>query len=136
MNIEDELIETPDGAFMSAIVPNRVGELELHPFSLMRQAVAISLGVTDKSEDGFFDAVLMVWLCTLDEDQVLAAKRNKDKAIKDAFAWAQSRGYSMANCRPLLVIYTKIAAEIRKSVDAVLSTNGTPEKNSGGQPVL
>src|ERR1700746_2625211 len=132
--LEDELIETPDGAFLSAIVPNRLEQTDLQPFSVMRQAVALSLGVSDKPEDGFFDAIIMVWLCTLGEDQVLAAKRDKQKAVKDAFHWAQARGYSMANFSPLLKIYQKIGAEIRKSADAVLSDNGTAEKNSGGQP--
>jgi len=134
MKIEDELIETPDGAFLSAIVPNRLEQIELQPFSAMRQSVALSLGVSDKPDDGFFDAIIMIWLCTLDEDQVLAAKRNKQQALKDAFHWADSCGYSIANFEPILKIYQKIGAEIRKSADAVLSGNGTTEKNSGGQP--
>lgn len=134
--IDEDVIETADGAFLSASDPNYIGETKLFPFSLMRQTVALSLGCSDRSEDAFFDAVIMVWLCTLSEDDVLAAKRNKPKAVKDAFAWGDSQGYSLNNYKPLLDVYSKIATEIRQSVNAVVSENGTTEKNSGGQPTF
>jgi hypothetical protein len=133
MNTDEELIETSDGAFISASSPNRLKQIELYPFSLMRQATALSLGL-DNAQDGFWNAIVMVWLCTLDEDGCIWAKENKKEAIKEAFAWGDSEGYSLANFEPILRIYTKINTEIRRSTDAVLSTNGTQEKNFGGQP--
>lgn len=126
-------IDTTDEAFLSALEPNYLGPTKLYPFSLMRQSAALSLGCSDKPEDAFWDAIVIVWLCTLDEDQVTAAKRNKAKAIKDAFAWGDSQGYSLNNYKELLRVYTKIASEIRRSVNASITDNGSPEKNSGGQ---
>ena len=133
--MNDELIETSDGAFLSASVPNRLKGIELYPFALMRQSVALALGL-DKTEDGdhFWNAIIMIWLCTQDEDDCIWAKQNKKAAIKKAFAWGDSEGYSLANFEPVLQIYTKINQEIRRSTDAVLSGNGTQEKNFGGQP--
>lgn len=135
MNIEEELIENTNDAFLSASVPNTLEDgLKLEPYSIMRQAFAISLGVRHGGEDAFFDSVIIAWLCTLDEDAVLDTRNDKRKAIKDAFHWAQARGYSLANYDPLLKVYTKVLNEILGSSNAVLSENGTHEKNSGGQP--
>ena len=131
--IDEEIIETADGAFLSAMEPKYLGELRLEPFSLMRQSVALSLGCSDKREDAFFDAIVMIWLCSLSEDEVLDAKIDKRKALKDAFKWGDSRGYSMVNYEPLLKLYTRLSAEIRQSINAVSSGNGTEEKNDGGQ---
>lgn len=134
MNTDDELIETADGAFHSASLPNRLKDHELYPFSLMRQAAALSLGVKDVSQDGFWDAVVMVWLCTQDEDECIWAKENKKQAIKNAFQWGDREGYSLNNFEPLAKICRKINDEIRRSADAVTAGNGIQEKNFGGQP--
>lgn len=133
--IEEDEIETTDDAFLSAIEPNFLGETKLYPFSLMRQSIAIALGCKEDSADAFFDAVIIVWLCTQNEDQVLATKRDKTKAVKEAFAWGDNQGYSLVNFDPLFKIYSKITAEIRHSSNAVLADKDkVTEKNSGGPP--
>jgi len=131
---DDELIENSDAAFLSAITPKKLDQSELYPFSMMRQSVAWSLGITGKVEDGFFDAIITVWLCTKNEMEVLGAKRNKDKAIKQAFDWADEQGFTVLNFDPILQIWKKINDEIRASSNAVLAKQGTDEKNFGGQP--
>src|SRR5215470_6568534 len=112
MNTDSELIETSDGAFLSASSPNRLKEVELYPFSLMRQSAALALGL-DKTEDGdhFWNAIIMIWLCTQDEDDCIWAKQNKKAAIKKAFAWGDSEGYSLINFEPVLQIHIKINSE-------------------------
>jgi hypothetical protein len=131
-------INTTDEAFLSAVVPNRIEDLELKPYGIMRQTVAMSLGVRNTDPvDAFFESVIMVWLCTLNEEQVLEAQSNKLKAKKEAFEWADKRGYSFTNFQPLLDFYKKTLDQMIHSSNAVLAgDNGEPEKNSGEQRVL
>lgn len=137
LDIRDE-IKDVNQSFMSASTPKYLGELKLEPYSLMRQTIGMELAGPGSS--AFFDAVMKIWLCTQDEDACLDARDNRRKAQKAAFAWAESRGYSLTKrerWQPLLDLYTKLDAEIEASLEARPAPsegNGEQPKNSIGQP--
>jgi hypothetical protein len=137
IDIRDEIKNTTE-AFLSASSPKYLEELKLEPYSLMRQTIGMELAGPGSS--AFFDAVIKIWLCTQDEDACLDARDNRRKAQKTAFAWAESRGYSLTKrerWQPLLDLYTKLDAEIEASLEARAAPaegNGEAPKNSIGQP--
>lgn len=128
-----EEIKTADDAFLSAITPKEINGIKLEPFSLMRQAVSMEIAGLN-TETAFFEAVIRVWVCTLKPADVLKAKRDKDKAVIDAFAWTESQGISLENGKPLMDLYKRINAEIRQSTNVVGENEGEPSPNAGGQP--
>ena len=134
--IEDEELEmSTDKAVISALTPKKLdGELELEPFSVMRQAVAMNL--CGPGGANFFNIVMTVWLCTLKEPEALRANSDIDKSRLAAFNWAEGRGYSLANLEPLLEVYRRLNRELDAAFRAYVRTNGDGDapKNAGGQP--
>jgi hypothetical protein len=131
--IEEEIRDTDD-AFMSAVTPKELNGITLKPFSLMRQSISTEISGLD-TETAFFEAVVRVWLCTLEPMECIKAKRNRDQAVIDAFAWAEAQGISPQNGKPLMDLYKRINDEIRQSTNAVSENDSDPSPNAGGQPV-
>jgi hypothetical protein len=127
-----EELEDADQAFLSAITPKEVNGVELEPFSLMRQAIAIEIAGLN-TESAFFEAVIRVWVCTLKPLDCIKAKRNRDQAVLDAFAWAEKQGFN-ENAKPLIDLYKRINDELQHSTNARSDNEGEPpDPNSGGQ---
>jgi hypothetical protein len=128
-------IKSADDAFLSASVPKTLNGVELLHYSLMRQAAALEITGLNV-ETAFMEAVIRIWLCTLEHKAVFAAMRDKAKAMEDAFAWASKQGFSFENWAPLRDLYKRINDEIRQStnVRADGDTEETPKK-TGEQPV-
>jgi hypothetical protein len=129
-----EEIEDADQAFLSAVTPKEINGITLKPFSLMRQSISTEISGLD-TETAFFEAVIRVWLCTLEPIDCIKAKRNRDQAVIDAFAWAEAQGISPQNGKPLMDLYKRINDEIRQSTNAVSENEGDRSPNAGGQPV-
>ena len=128
-----EEIEDADAAFMSAITPKEINGVTLEPFSMMRQAIAIEIAGLN-TESAFFEAVIRVWVCTLQPLECIKAKRNKDQAVIDAFAWAEKQGFNQ-NAKPLTDLYKQINDELRQSTNVRSDNDGEPASpNSGGLP--
>ena len=104
----------------------------------MRQAIAADLCPIGCG--GFWHAVMNVWVCTLSEDQALDEHDDIRAAQKHAFSWAQGRGYSYLNYKPLIDIYKRLQDELRASLgirvhESFDGANGEDElPNAGGQP--
>src|SRR5215475_13041299 len=101
--MNEEILDlTTDEALLSSLSEHRLAddELKLEPYSLLRQAVAAGLCGTSKT--GLYNAVMTVWVCTLNPKEVLAAHENLEQSRLKAFEWAETRGYS------LLIPYTAI----------------------------
>jgi hypothetical protein len=130
--IEDE-IQSADDAFLSAISPKEINGITLEPFSLMRQSISTEITGLD-TETAFFEAVIRVWLCTLKPMDCIKAKRNRDQAVIDAFAWAEAQGITPQNGKVLMDLYKRINEEIRQSTNAVSENEGDTSPNAGGQP--
>jgi len=128
--IEEE-IQTTDEAFLSASTPKYLDGIKLEPLSLMRQTIGMELSGPESS--AFFDAICKIWLCTQEPRKCLATRIDRDEARIQAFAWAESRGFSLRNYKPVLDIYRQLNAEIEASTEARVETSdGDPPKNSGG----
>jgi len=130
-----EEMRSTDEAFVSALTPKQFNGVELKSFSLMRQTVSMELSGPNSS--AFFEAIIRVWLCTLEPEQVLEERINPVQAQQRAFAWAESQGVSMQNWQPLLDLYRRLTAEI-DAASQVRPENEEPDderKNSGGPPV-
>jgi hypothetical protein len=131
--IEDEIADADD-AFLSSVTPKTINGITLEPFSLMRQSISTEITGLD-TETAFFEAVIRVWLCTLKPLDCIKAKRNRDQAVIDAFAWAEAQGITPQNGKTLMDLYKRINDEIRQSTNAVSENEGTtPSPNAGGQP--
>jgi hypothetical protein len=132
-SIEEE-IRDADDAFLSAVSPKEINGITLEPFSLMRQSISTEITGLD-TETAFFDAVIRVWLCTLNPMDCIKAKRNRDQAVIDAFAWAEKQGITPQNAKVLMDLYKRINDENRQSTNAVSEAEETtPSPNAGGQP--
>lgn len=137
IDIRDEIKNTEE-AFMSASAPKYLEELKLEPYTLMRQAIGLELAGPNASN--FWDAVCRVWVCTLDEDAALDTRDDRRGARKQAFKWAEGRGYALTSqerWQPLMDLKAKLDAEVEASLAARLapgSGNGQTPKNSTGQP--
>jgi hypothetical protein len=126
-----EEIQSTDEAFLSASTPKYLDGIKLEPLSLMRQTIGMELSGPDSS--AFFDAICKIWLCTKDKRACLATRLDRDWARIEAFEWAESRGFTLRNYRPVLDIYHQLNAEIEASTEARPETqDGDPPKNSGG----
>jgi len=106
----------------------------LAPWTAMRQSVALALGcqaiglvgsaVEELAAQGtyshaYHDAVIVLWLCAMDEAEVAGwmARRDPAAAIQAAFAWAQARGiaYGSAGHWEGIALVEKIVAEVAAS---------------------
>jgi hypothetical protein len=130
--LEEEIDMTTDEALISALTPKQVGDIELQPFSLMRQVISTRLCRLD---DRFFNSVVTVWVCTLSDTEALERTEDASQARLAAFEWAQAQGYSLLNYKPLLDLYTRLNRELEASTRARLrSENGDAPKNVGEPP--
>jgi hypothetical protein len=132
MNTELEM--TTDEALLSALSPKNLGDIELKPFSLMRQVIAMDLGRSSGAH--FFNAVVTVWVCTLDPLAALKAHADISGSQVKAFEWAEAQGYSLNNYAPLLDAYTRLNKELAAStkVRSKVDDDGNAPKNAGGRP--
>jgi gamma-glutamylcysteine synthetase len=134
---------TTDEALLSSLAEHKMEELKLYPLSLMRHTIALDL--IDQGSGSFYCAVMTVWVCSLKEDEALEAHTDLKAAKKKAFAWAESRGYSIfdKHWKPLVDTYLKLmrewqaVAEVRIHKSEVLGSNGEGAEipNAGGQAV-
>jgi len=139
MTEETEQIDDPqtiDEAFGSAIEPKTLDEIELHPFSLLRKNVAYHLGITGDPESVFHDAVLVAWLMSQTDAEVARARRDKDKSVVEAFAWAEKQGFDRDNGKALITLLNRIMAEISRSTEIETNGDGTESKNVGRPPAI
>jgi hypothetical protein len=135
--IDEEFDLTTDEALMSSLSEHRLEEkLKLEPYSLCRQAVAT--GLCGKSTTGLYNAVQTVWVCTLSEHEALKAHEDLEASRLKAFKWAEARGYSVVNFRPLINVYNRLIDELVAATDARIKAkegaNGETFPNAGGQP--
>ena|SRR5258708_2131840 len=135
MNELEEIDMTTDEALISALTPKQVGDIELEPFSLLRQVIAIDL--CRSSSSNFFNAVMTVWICTLSPLEALKAHEDVARAQQSAFAWAEAQGYSIVNYKPLLDAYKRLNDELAASTKVRVrgGQDGNAPKNVGGQAV-
>src|SRR5260370_2636980 len=135
MNVE-EIDMTAEQALVSALTPKQVGDIELQPFSLLRQVIAIDLGRGCSSN--FFNAVSAVWVCTVKPLEALKVHEDVAQAQLRAFEWAEAQGYSIVNYQPLLDAYKRLNDELAASTKARArgGQDGDAPKNVGGQPRL
>jgi hypothetical protein len=135
MNVEQDIEMSTDEALVSALTPKQVGDIELQPFSLLRQVIAIDLCRTSSSN--FFNAVMTVWVCTLSPIDALKVHENIAQAQLDAFEWAEAQGYSITHYNPLLDAYKRLNDELVASTKARArgGQDGDAPKKVGGQPL-
>src|SRR5215471_5633365 len=126
---------TTDEALLSSLAEHELEELKLEPFSLLRQTIAVDL--CDRIGGGFFNRLMTVWVCTLNPKEALRAHADAEEAKLKAFAWAEERGYSLFNAKPLDQAYDRLekeyAASARAHIKETSGTNGEPNPNGGGQ---
>jgi hypothetical protein len=135
MNELVEEIESTDEAFISAITPKSLDGIELKPYSLMRQVVAIEL--TGAAATALQEAIYVVWVCTLEPAEAMAtleSKESKSQARFDAFAWAEQHGITIMNSQPILTIYRRLINEIKASTTVRVADEGIVPKNVGTLP--
>jgi hypothetical protein len=135
MNAEPDIEMSTDEALVSALTPKQVGDIELQPFSLLRQVIAIDL--CRSSSSSFFNAVMTVWVCTLDPLAALKAHEDVAGAQLRAFEWAEAQGYSITHYESLLDAYKRLNDELAASAKARArgAQDGDAPKNVGGQPL-
>jgi hypothetical protein len=132
---DEELDISTDAALISALTPKQVGAIELKPFSLMRQVISIDLCRASKGH--FFNAIMTVWVCTLEPLEALQAHEDIRAAQLRAFEWAEAQGYTIEDYQPLLDAYARLNKELAASTGArVRGGDGNSLKNDGGQPPL
>jgi hypothetical protein len=130
MDLREELKGTDD-AFVSSVTPKDLNGLELKPFSLMRETAAIEIVQSPATE--FRDAVVRVWLCTLEPKEVAKAMLDRPQAHIDAFDWADKQGISWKNSSEILALYKRINAEIGQSSNVRQDgKQGNESPNAGG----
>jgi hypothetical protein len=134
MNVEPDIEMSTDEALVSALTPKQVGDIELQPFSLLRQVISIDLCRT--SSGHFFNAIMTVWVCTLEPVEALKAHEDIPAAQLRAFEWAEAQGYSIEHYQPLLDAYKRLNDELATSTKARArgGQDGDAPKNVGGQP--
>jgi hypothetical protein len=132
--LEEEIDMSTDEALISALTPKAIGELELQPFSLMRQVISIDLCRT--SSGHFFNAIQTVWVCTLSPLEALKAHEDIPAAQLRAFEWAEAQGYSIEHYQPLLDAYKRLNDELAASTKARArgGQDGDAPKNVGRLP--
>jgi hypothetical protein len=136
--IDETVIDmTTDDALLESLSEHKIEDLKLQPFSLVRQAVATSL--CDLGSSTLFNAIMTVWVCTLSPEEALEAHSELTRAKIRAFEWAESRGYSLWNWKPLIDMYNRLNRESAAASKARIQQdqlNGQDEiPNAGGQPI-
>jgi hypothetical protein len=124
-----------DAAFISALTPKEFCGHKLEPYSLFRQLVGIEVCGRDSS--WMTTVIVHIWLCTQGEPQIYAARRDHDKALKDAVQWAETCGLRRTDSPKmdeLIKIFNQIMSEINESTQLMSEENGTEPKNVGGRP--
>jgi hypothetical protein len=130
-------IQTVEDAFNSVVTPKDLNGIELQPFSLLRKNAAYQLGLSGRKEDVFADAIIVTWLMTRTDRQVAAALRDKEKAVIDAFQWAEENRFDKDENRSLIELLNRTMKEIEQSADVEPGLeNGTDEKNDGRPPAI
>jgi hypothetical protein len=132
MNELLEEIASTDEAFLSALTPKSLDGIELKPYSLMRQMVALE--ITGLEATSYFEAVVHVWVCTLEPRAAMETLKDKVQAQLDAFAWAEACGITINNMKPLLDIFRRLSEEIRASTRARPAEERDTPKNDGRLP--
>ena len=130
---EDLDLLTTDEAVVSAMTPKSFADIELKPFSLMRQVVALEL--FGPSSGHYFNAIMTVWICTLEPKEILEARKDPEQAQSAALAWAEQRGISIVNIDPILDLYTQLNKELEVTAKVQLKDRSAVPKNAGGLPV-
>jgi hypothetical protein len=135
MNTAEEQELTTDEALLESISEHKIDDLKLEPFSLLRQSIAADL--CDYGGGSMFNAVVTVWVCTLSPTEALEAHTNIPKAKERAFKWAEERGYSLWNWKPIIEMYNRINSEWSASNKARIKQDELdkqePVPNDGGQ---
>lgn len=146
MNNETEVIDaaepvtemTTDDALLSSIAEHKVGDVKLEPFSLLRQSIAADL--CDYGGGSLFNAIMTVWVCTLSTKEALEAHMDMTAAKEKAFEWAEKKGYSLWNWKPIVEMYNRLnrewAAAAKARVHQEDLDNREELPNDGGQPEL
>jgi hypothetical protein len=139
---ETTQIEDVDRALLSAMTPKvlKSDGLELKPYNYVRQQAAVMMGLHWTTASRMHDAAVDVWLCTLDDIDVLkltASPESLAQAKLDAYAWADAQGYNILNFEELMKLHNQITKEIVDSTRAKVKPNGDsehaePSKNVGG----
>ncbi len=157
-NVNDEVIEdSPDIAVQKAYV-----EAIATNWTEDRQTVAMELGCSvlrgvfgemdELQEKGsypnvLFDVVIVLWLRSLDPDQVidLLAYPNKRQAIAAAYAWAKAEGIKYGNAKYIEGVraIASIVGGIHASIHAIesdgktepLRKNDTRQAGKSGLPI-
>jgi hypothetical protein len=134
MNELEEIDMTTDEALISALTPKQVGDIELQPFSLARQAVAMALWRGQEAH--FLNIVVTVWVCTLEPREALKALADITDSQMRALEWAEGLGYSITYYQPLLDAYKRLNDELAASSRVRLrgGEDGDAPKNAGGRP--
>jgi hypothetical protein len=129
---DEELDMTTEAALISALTPKQVGPIELKPYSLMRQVIALDL--CRKSSSVFFNAIMTMWVCTLETRDALSAHEDIPSAQLRAFEWAEAQGYSLTNYEPVLEFYKRLNRELGAGTQVQVRGSGDGEvpKNDGG----
>jgi hypothetical protein len=128
-DIIDEM--TTDEAFLSATTPKTLNGLKLEPFTLQRQLIARELNSSPTTSE-YYDQVLTVWVCTLNEEQLMNSRIDMSKAAAEAFRWAQEQGCALGKPSPLRPVYDQIMAELNAATLArAKDTPEEPAKNDG-----
>jgi hypothetical protein len=103
---------------------------------MMRQAIVYELCRESIGQPpSFFNAVMTVWVCTLNELDTLRVRRNIEGSQIAAFRWAESCGYSFLDCDPIWKAYGKLMRELTASLSARVRGGVNGEKKTTGEPL-
>jgi len=87
-------------------------DIPLRKFTPMRQVVSLSLGVSGARCDRMNDAIIIVWLCSLTEQQVARASLHREQAFLDAHRFAVEHNATLLNFEPIVAAYQQLMTEI------------------------
>lgn len=120
------------------------GGTKLSPFTKRRQLAArcmgnlLFLGRAQPDENGtypelFMDALMVLWLCCVDEPRVRRACMNREQAIEDMLGWWDKSGGDIGSAQEAEAIDVfKNIIEDLQTVSAEVDATGT----GGGSDVL
>lgn len=129
-------VASTDEAFASAITPKRFGDVVLEPYSLMRQMVAVE--ICGEDAHAVTQVIVHMWICTQKPDEVKSARKNRGRALEQAFEWAEAHGVRHLGTPAmdeLIELYRQINDELRASTQLMPAAgNGDGQKKDGGRP--
>jgi hypothetical protein len=135
MNNDTETVSdldmTTDEALISALSVKKVGEIELQPFSVMRQFISVDLCYP--GPQSLTNQLITVWVCTLTPKDVLKAREDVTAARLAAFNWAEAQGYSLVEYKPIIETYARLNRELTASTNARV-VGGADLKKTPGEP--